>query len=95
MNTFLDALPGPAIETRLYVITGRPRMFQEAVAYATKIDKIRQATTMKPSNRGQARRIEADNCMAGISWELCQGNGEARAEVGWFDVEVWQATADG
>ena len=35
INAFLDALRGPAIETRLHIIKGRPRMLQEAAAYAT------------------------------------------------------------
>ena len=43
INAFLDALLGPAIETRLHVIKGRPRTLQEVVAYATVIDAVLQA----------------------------------------------------
>ena len=70
INAFLDALPGPAIETRLHVIKGRPRTLQEAVAYATEIDAVLQATGMRPSNRGQVRKIEEDNSLAGVSRDL-------------------------
>ena len=35
INSFLEALPGPAFEMKLHVIKGRPRTLQEAVAHAT------------------------------------------------------------
>ena len=44
IKAFLDALRGLAIETRLHVIKGRPRMLQKAVAYATEIDTVLQAS---------------------------------------------------
>ena len=36
IHAFLDALPGPAIETRLHVIKGRLCTLQKAVAYVTR-----------------------------------------------------------
>ena len=70
INAFLDALPGPAIETRLHVIKGRPRTLQEAVAYATEIDAVLQATGMRASDRGQVRKVEEDISLAGVSRDL-------------------------
>ena len=70
INAFLDALLGPAIETRLHVIKGRPRTLQEAVAYATEIDAVLQATRMRPSHWGQVRKIEEDNSLAGVLRDL-------------------------
>ena len=70
INAFLDALPGPAIETRLHIIKGRPRTLQEAVTYVTKINAVLQATRMRPSNRGQVGKIEEDNSLAGVSRDL-------------------------
>ena len=45
-------------------------MLQEAAAYATEIDAVLQATGMRPSNRGQVRKIEEDNSLAGVSRDL-------------------------
>ena len=96
INTFLDALPVRATETRLHVIKGRPNTLQEAVAYATKIDAVPQATGVRPRNRCQVQKLDEDNSLAGISRDLKNlANGEAQAEAGWSDVEAWRATADG
>ena len=61
INAFLDALPGPAIETRLHVIKGRPRTLQEAVAYATEIDAVLQATGVRTGQGGRVRKVEEDS----------------------------------
>ena len=39
INSFLEALPGPASEMKLYVIKGRPRTLQEVVAHATEVQE--------------------------------------------------------
>ena len=57
INAFLEALPGPAIETRLHVIKGRLHTLQEAVAYATEIDAVLQASGLKTSYEGKYEEL--------------------------------------
>ena len=54
INSFLDALPGPASEIKLHVIKGRPRTLQEATAHATEVEAVMEAD----SRRTQKRRGE-------------------------------------
>ena len=58
INTFLEALPGPASEMKLHVIKGRPRSLQEAVAHATEVDAVVEAENRKnPRRRGDIRMV--------------------------------------
>ena len=58
INSFLEALPGPASEMKLHVIKGRPRNLQEAVAHATEVDAVMEAESRKSSRkRGDVRMV--------------------------------------
>ena len=60
INSFLEALPGPASEMKLHVIKGRPRNLQEAVAHATEVDAVMEAESRKSSRkRGDVRMVES------------------------------------
>ena len=53
INTFLEALPGPASEMKLHVIKGRPCNLQEVVAHATEVHVIIKVESRKtPGRRG-------------------------------------------
>ena len=67
INPLLYALPEPAIKTRLNVIKRRLCTLKEAVANATEIYAVLQATGMRNSNCGQVRKIEEDNSLAGLT----------------------------
>ena len=59
INSFLEALPGPASEMKLHVIKGRPRNLQEAVAHATEVDAVIEAENKRSSRRrGDVRMVE-------------------------------------
>ena len=59
INSFLEALPGPASEMKLHVIKGRPRNLQEAVAHATEVTAVMEAENRKSSRRrGDVRMVE-------------------------------------
>ena len=45
INTFMDAMPGPAIAIWLHVIRGQPKTLQEAVAYAMEVDAVLESAT--------------------------------------------------
>ena len=61
INSFLEALPGPAAEMKLHVIKGRPRNLQEAVAHATEVDAVIEAEHRRSSRkRGEARMVGAE-----------------------------------
>ena len=45
INSFLEALLGPASKMKLHVIKGRPCSLQEAVAHATEVDAVIEAET--------------------------------------------------
>ena len=49
INSFLEALPGPASEMKLYIIKERPPTLQEAVVHATKVDAVIEAEWQKIS----------------------------------------------
>lgn len=57
INSFLDALPGPALEMKLHVIKGRPRTLQEAVAHATEVDAVMAADSRRIGRRGEVREV--------------------------------------
>ena len=57
INSFLDALPGPASEIKLHVIKGRPRSLQEATAHATEVEAVMEAEGKRfQKKRGDARQ---------------------------------------
>ena len=59
INSFLEALPGPASEMKLHVIKGRPRTLQEAVAHATEVDAVIEAESRKNARkRGDVRMVK-------------------------------------
>ena len=61
INSFLEALPGPASEMKLHVIKGRPRNLQEAVAHATEVDAVMEAENKRSSRRrGDVRMLEPE-----------------------------------
>ena len=47
INSFLDAIPGPAIEVRLNVLRGHPTTILEAVALAMEVDALFEAEASK------------------------------------------------
>jgi hypothetical protein len=73
INSFLDALPGPASEMKLHVIKGRPRTLQEAVAHATEVDAVIEAESRRNQRkRGEVRVVtEADEKMQKLE-QLCK-----------------------
>ena len=59
INSFLEALPGPASEMKLHVIKERQRTLQEAVAHATEVDAVIEVESRKTSRcRGDVRMVE-------------------------------------
>ena len=59
INSFLEALPGPASEMKLHIIKGRPCTLQEAVAHAMEVDAVIEAESRKTSwRRGDVRMVE-------------------------------------
>ena len=59
INSFLEALPGPASEMKLHVIKGRPLTLQEAVAHATKIKAVIEMESQKTTcRRGDVHMVE-------------------------------------
>ena len=61
INALLDALPGPAIETRLHILRGQPATLQEAVAFAMEVDSVIESTGMKaPVRRGQVNQVDSE-----------------------------------
>ena len=78
INSFLEALPGPASKMKLHVIKGRPPTLQEAVAHATEVDVVIETESQKTSQRrGDVRMVEpADE--------------ELRQEVKWLKEDMKQ-----
>ena len=58
INSFLEALPGPASKMKLHVIKGRPRTVQEAAAQATEVDMIEPESWKTSWRRGGVRMVE-------------------------------------
>ena len=63
INAFPEALPGPASEMKLYVIKGRPRALQEAMAHATEVDVVVETENKK------AHHCKRDCWMVGAAEE--------------------------
>ena len=62
INALLDALPGPALETRLHIIRGQPTTLQEAVAYAMEVDSVIESAGIKaPVRRGQVNQLDSES----------------------------------
>lgn len=59
INSFLDSLPGPAIEIRLHVIRGHPKTLQEAVAFALEIDALMESQGVTPK-RSNVRALDGE-----------------------------------
>ena len=61
INAFMDAMPGPAIETGFHIIRGQPKSLQEAVAYAQEVDAVLEASKLRaPPRRAQVQQVEYD-----------------------------------
>ena len=59
INSFLEALPGPASGMKLHIVKGRPHTLQEAVAHATEVDAVVGAESGKSCRRrGDVRMVE-------------------------------------
>ena len=58
LNAFLDTRPGPAIETQIHVIKGRPRTLQEVLACATEIDAVLQVTDARTGYGEKSERLK-------------------------------------
>jgi len=58
INAFVDAIPGPAIETKLNIRRGRPTTILEAVALAMEVDALFEAEAYrKPHGRNPVHMV--------------------------------------
>ena len=60
INALMDALPGPAIETRLHVLRGQPETLQEAIAFAMEVDSVIESSGSKGPVRRGVNQVDSE-----------------------------------
>ena len=60
INALMDALPGPAIETRLHVLRGQPGTLQEAIAFAMEVDSVIESSGSKGPVRRGVNQVDSE-----------------------------------